>query len=201
MRRRLTDDETAPVLLPEPREWTSLADVEAYACACIDICGPEGWRMQWDHAVRRLGCCRIHQRVISISRYFAETYLHKDPELIRRTVLHELAHALAWEYCRERNHGKAWRRICCQLGISGERSVCKCEDFSPVEKRREPLFALCNRETGEVYRYYYRSPRITPRRLRRCYIPGQKDATLGKLQIVDLRPTDPDSPPESGSQR
>lgn len=197
----MKDGETGLVLLPEPREWGSLADVEAYAHSCIDICGPEGWRMQWDRAVRRLGCCKIHQRVISISRYFAESYLHRDPELIRRTVLHELAHALAWEYYRERNHGEAWHHFCCQLGIPDERSVCKCEDFSPAERRREPLFALCNKETGEVYRYYYRSPRITPRKLSRCYIPGQKTATYGKLQIVDLRPPAPSSLPESESER
>ncbi len=188
MGKRVPEGPPELLLLPQPGVWVTLQDVEDYARACIDVCGPEGWRMQWDDAVRRLGCCKINQRVISISRFFAETYLFKDPELIRRTVLHELAHALAWEKYHERNHGPAWHYMCYCLGISDERSVCHCDDFAPRERRRAPLFALCHKETGEVYRYYYRRPRLSAYKLRFCYIPGKKKSTYGKLNIIDLRP-------------
>lgn len=187
MRGRLPQEEPRMLLIPQPKQWQSLQDVEDYARACIEMCCPPGWSVVWDRAVKRLGCCKFNKRVLSFSRFFVESYLQKDPELIRRTVLHELAHAMAWEKYRERGHGPAWRRACCALGIADERSVCKCDDFAPPERKRQALYALCHADTGEVYRYYYRRPNYSVRRLRLSYIPGQRDHTLGKLRLVDLR--------------
>ena len=171
MRGRLPQEEPRMLLIPQPKQWQSLQDVEDYARACIEMCCPPGWSVVWDRAVKRLGCCKFNKRVLSFSRFFVESYLQKDPELIRRTVLHELAHAMAWEKYRERGHGPAWRRACC----------------APPERKRQALYALCHADTGEVYRYYYRKPNYSVRRLRLSYIPGQRDHTLGKLRLVDLR--------------
>lgn len=180
-------DEVVPVLLPQPATWSCLDDVADYVRSCMEICGLEGWALQWDHAVRRLGCCKMTRRVLSFSQYFVEAYLLSDPELIRRTVLHELAHALAWVKYGEHGHGAAWRYFCAVLGIPGEKSACKCKDFTPPERmNRRPRYALCHCDTGEVYRYYSRPPRISPRKLAICYIPGKKEATLGKLCFKTL---------------
>lgn len=175
-----------PVLLPPAGVWTEPEDVAAYARACLNVCGLGDWQVEWDRAVRRLGCCKMSRRVISISRHFAQYALGRDSELIRRTVLHELAHALAWVHYRERGHGDAWRYWCAALGIPGEKSACKCEDFTPAHLRKQPKYALCHRDTGEIYRYYNRMPSTSPQKLARCYIPGKKAATLGKLCIISL---------------
>ena len=187
MRGRIPQEDPMLLLLPQPKEWKSLQDVADYARACIEVCGPPGWDVVWDRAVKRLGCCMFNRRVLSFSRFFVQTYLDKDQELIRRTVLHELAHALAWEKYRERGHGPAWHRACCALGIADERSVCKCDDFAPPERQKKPTYALCHAITGEVYRYYYRKPNYSAYRLRLSYIPGQRAQTLGKLKLIDLR--------------
>ena len=42
---------------------------------------------------------------------------------VRRTVLHELAHLIAYErhpYRRIKGHGREWRKACCDVGIPGE---------------------------------------------------------------------------------
>lgn len=173
-----------PLLLPEAGEWREGEDVLAYARECMAICGLEGWVVKWDRAARRLGCCKMTRREISLSRHFVQHYLSQDAALIRSTVLHELAHALAWVHHGDKGHGPAWRYWCAVLGIPEERAQCKCEDFRPSHMARRPRYALCNRETGEVYRYYYRMPKRVGHRLASCYIPGKKEETLGKLCVV-----------------
>ena len=180
--------ETAePILLPQVGVWDEADDIAAYACECMRICGLSDWIFTWDRAIRRLGCCKMSRREISLSRYFVASYLVRDQEIIRRTILHELAHALAWVHDRERGHGAAWRAWCASLGIANEKASCKCDDFAPAERRAvQPKYALCHSLTGEVYRYYMRQPRISARKLKQCYIPGKKEATLGKLCIKSL---------------
>lgn len=172
--------------LPPASEWTEPAHVAAYARACMEACGLGDWSFEWDRAIRRLGCCKMTRRTLSLSRYYVEAYLARDCRMIRTTILHEVAHALAWVKNGERGHGAAWRYWCAALGIAGEKSGCKCEDFTPDHLRRRPMFALCHDETHEVFRLYFRKPSISPRKLKNCYIPGKKEATLGHLCIVPV---------------
>ena len=184
--RRHFPENPEPVLLPQAQVWNSPEHVAEYARSCMDICGLHDWRLEWDHAVRRLGCCKMSQRTLSLSRYFVEAYLSRDQMTIRSTILHELAHALAWEQYRERGHGAAWHYWCAALGIPEEKSVVKCVDFTPDHLRKSPKYALIHRETGEVYRYYNRQPRMSLSKLKHCYIPGKKESTLGKLTIIPI---------------
>lgn len=176
-----------PVLLPEKKVWHTPEDVEAYAYRCMETVGLAGWSFSWDRAARRLGCCKAQQRLISLSCHFLRHYLDRDQLLIRRIILHELAHALAWVHCGVGGHGEAWRSFCSLLGIAGEKSRCRCDDFAPASIRdRKPRYVLCHRETGEVFHRYKSRPRLSPRRLATAYIPGRKGETLGKLCIREL---------------
>ena len=157
-------------------------DVAIWATDCIKALGLTGWSYATDRATRRLGCCRVRQRRITLSRYFLAYYLERDAELVRRTVLHELAHALAWEHHRGRGHGWAWKRFCAELGIPDERATVRCEDFAPARLPRSPRYALVHDETGEVFRTYVKRPRRSAEQLRLCYIPGRKEETLGHLE-------------------
>lgn len=175
------------IALPQLGLWRTAEDVALYAQACMQACGLHDWSLKWDRAIRRLGCCKMSRREISLSQYFVAAYLERDQEVIRHTILHEVAHALAWLNYHERGHGEAWRLFCAALGIPDERSSCKCEDFSPLEHRRkQPKYVLCHCETGEIYHYYMRKPRANAQKLKRCYIPGKKRETLGKLLIVNV---------------
>ncbi len=170
-------------MLPPFTPWTRPDDVVAYARASRAQLGLGGWEFHWDHAVKRMGCCWPQRRRISLSRYFAAACLPQDAARLHRTLLHELAHALAWERDRGRGHGEAWRRRCAELGIAGERATSRVPDFTPPHLQRAPHYALCHDETGEVFRQYRSKPRRSAAQLRRCYIPGRQAETLGHLVI------------------
>jgi len=101
--------------------------------------------------------------------------------LVRTTLLHEIAHALAFLHFGERGHGKCWKKFCQQLGIAPQ--VCVAH---PTPHTAKPRYELRHRDTQEVFRVYYRKPRL--RGLSSRYIRGRCD-TLGKLVLVPLDPS------------
>lgn len=176
-----------PLSLPlPPSQWNILA-IEKYAALCFAAIGLHDWRFGWDRAVRRLGCCHYRKRCITLSLHFVTYYAERNGELIRRTLLHELAHALAFVHAHENGHGATWRYFCSLLGIPGEKAACKCDDFAPHDFAQRPFrYALCHCETGEVFYRYRSRPRMSSRRLSQAYIRGRKQETLGKLTIIAL---------------
>lgn len=174
-----------PVIPLPPRPvGATPAEVEAYASDCLAHLHLSGWHFGWDKTSRRLGCCKMKQQRISLSRYYAETYATKDAAQLWRTLLHELAHALAWVHHKATGHGPVWQRYCTALGIAGERASVRGIEFDAP--RPAPRYSLCHSETGEIFRTYIRKPRLTPAGLRRCYIPGRKKETLGKLTVRSI---------------
>ena len=173
--------EVPHIPLPPRPAGATPAEVEQYAAACLAHLHLQDWHFGWDKTSRRLGCCKMQQRRISLSRYYAEAYATREPVQLWRTLLHELAHALAWHYHRSTGHGSIWKRYCTALGIPGERASVRGIEFTAP--RSEPRFNLCHQETGEIFRTYIRKPRLSASRLKACYIPGRKAETLGKLTI------------------
>ncbi len=169
-------------ILPEPGRWTCPDDVAAHARACLDACGLTSWEFGWDRAVKRLGCCRVARRRVTLSRYFVEAHLDAEPLRIRDTILHEIAHALAWEQARHAGHGPLWKAWCRALGATPRATVAECRDFDP----RPPRYRLQHADTGEVFREYARRPRFR-RGLKNMYMRGRPD-TLGKLRLVEIKP-------------
>ena len=176
--------EVPHIPLPPRPAGATPAEVEQYAAACLAHLHLQDWHFGWDKTSRRLGCCKMQQRRISLSRYYAEAYATREPGQLWRTLLHELAHALAWHYHRSTGHGSIWKRYCTALGIPGERASVRGIEFTAP--RSEPRFNLCHQETGEIFRTYTRNPRLSASRLKVCYIPGRKAETLGKLIIKPI---------------
>lgn len=130
------------------------------------------WTATLDNARRRFGVCRMSKKQISLSRHLCE--LNSDAE-VRDTILHEIAHALAWvrhgENC---GHDKRWQAICVEIGA---RPVASFDD--EVVQPKAP-WILVNRDTGEVYRTYYKRP---TRDWSKVWIRGLKAETHGKLEV------------------
>ncbi len=178
-----------PKLSAPPDQWTCLDTIASYAEQWLQELGLDGWTFAWDRAVRRLGSCDGGKKRITLSKHFALHYIGRDAQtqhIITDTLLHELAHALVWQRHKIRGHDVIWRHYCALLGIPNERSCTNCESFDQSPARYE----LIIQATGEVIRSYSRKPRITPARLKKSYIPGRKDETMGKLAIrtVQARP-------------
>lgn len=179
--------------LPEQTDFTSAEDITAYALRCLALLHLRDWTFGFDRAVRRLGCCRLQEKRITLSCHFVAAYLARgESAQIHRTLRHELAHALAWTHHRSHGHGSVWKRYCAALCIPDERATTKCADFAPARRTPRRIVAvLCHAITGEVFKEYTRRPRHRAAYYRRCYIPGRKEETLGHLVLRFLSPTPP----------
>jgi predicted SprT family Zn-dependent metalloprotease len=71
--------------------------------------GLADWKFQFDHARRRFGSCQYGRKLITLSRPLT---LLNDPEQVRDTVLHEIAHALT----PGGGHGARWKARCLEIG-------------------------------------------------------------------------------------
>jgi len=77
-----------------------------------------GWKFKFDSAKRRLGSCSDWSSTITLSK---DIVLVNDIDVIKNTILHEIAHALVG--CRQ-GHNEIWKRKALEIGCNGNR-VCR----------------------------------------------------------------------------
>ena len=136
----------------------------------------EGWSFVWDtRAVRRYGQCRYRQREIGVTKVLANLNTIEESKDV---VLHEIAHALTGP---GHGHDWAWKQKCVLVGARPERCY-KSEMQGGNVKTTKGKYKLINKDTGEVYRYYYRRPKTKDWSTR--WMRGKKAQTFGKLQVV-----------------
>ena len=136
----------------------------------------EGWSFVWDtRAVRRYGQCRYRQREIGVTKVLANL---NTIEETKDVVLHEIAPALTGP---GHGHDFVWKRMCRKVGARPERFYTP-EDKGGTVKTTKGKYKLINRDTGEVYRYYYRRPKHKD--WSTGWLVGKKAQTFGKLQVV-----------------
>ncbi len=69
-----------------------------------------GWRFALDRAKRRNGCCKYREKEISLSEFYITNNV---VELVRDTILHEIAHALVGP---GHHHNHVWKAMCVRVG-------------------------------------------------------------------------------------
>ena len=135
----------------------------------------QGWSFVWDtRAVRRYGQCRYRSKEIGITKKLANI---NTIEETKDVVLHEIAHALVG---RGHGHDYVWKRMCRKVGAKPERCYTP-EDRGGTVKTIKGKYKLVNKDTGEVYRYYHRRPRLD---WSERWIRGKKTETFGKLTVT-----------------
>lgn len=72
------------------------------------------WSFGYNKRKKALGVCSHSKRKIELSSLWVETL---PMEQIERTILHEIAHALA---PADAGHGPKWKEMCCLVGIPDE---------------------------------------------------------------------------------
>ena len=138
----------------------------------IDAHGLTDWSGGLDNARRRFGVCQMRKKRITLSRHLCA--LNSEAE-VRDTILHEIAHALAWErYGENCGHDQRWKNICKEIGA---RPVA-CFDDEVIQPHAP--WVLVHRDTGEVFRTYHKRP---GRDWSGVWIRGRKSETYGKLAI------------------
>ncbi len=73
------------------------------------------WVFRWQNKKRSLGTCSYGCREIRLSKWYVELNDMKD---VKDTILHEIAHALAYERYGSKGvgHGRLWKSICRKIG-------------------------------------------------------------------------------------
>ena len=69
-----------------------------------------GWRFAFNKTRKTWGRCWYNVKVIFLSIYFIK---YNDEEVVRKTILHEIAHALVG---KDKGHGAEWKRVCTEIG-------------------------------------------------------------------------------------
>ena len=87
-----------------------LDEARVMARSLMDGYGLKSWDFSFDRANRRFGCCYRDLSRITLSRPLT---LMNGAEEVRRTLLHEIAHALAPQ---KAGHGPEWKAIARRLG-------------------------------------------------------------------------------------
>lgn len=108
-----------------------------------------GWRLQWDSAKGRLGIAKYGERVIGLSRPYAERC---DREEFIDTVLHEIAHA---NMGAGAGHGQAWRREAIRIGGTGRVHATNAPN---LRKEMAPWRGVC--PNGHEATPMWRKPRV-----------------------------------------
>lgn len=109
----------------------------------------EGWRFEWDNAVRRFGQTRYGTKTISLSRKLT---VQRSVDSVRNTVLHEIAHVKAGH---KNGHNAIWRSIAISIGCDGKRCS---DDHIEIDYK---YIAKC--PNGHLGKRYVRKPRASSR--------------------------------------
>ena len=76
---------------------------------------PDEWSFRWQGKKRSLGTCSYSQKEIRLSRWYVEL---NDLSEVTDTILHEIAHALAYDRYGKlgMGHGVLWKKVCREIG-------------------------------------------------------------------------------------
>jgi predicted SprT family Zn-dependent metalloprotease len=81
----------------------------------LDCHGLADWSFAFNRRKTQMGLCLYGVRAVELSTHFVE---RNGPEVVRETLLHEIAHALAG---RAAGHGPDWKAVCRRVGALPER--------------------------------------------------------------------------------
>lgn len=123
----------------------------------------KGWFFDWDRAKRRFGCCNYTKKRISLSLPLTKI---RDPDNVRNTILHEIAHALVG---RGHGHDSIWRAKAIEIGCNGDRCsrdakikgkwVAVCPQGHEHYRHRKPIRSvscgLCSNVYDDKYKLNY----------------------------------------------
>lgn len=85
------------------------------AIRLLAVHGLSDWSFAFNRSKRQMGCCLYGPQTIELSHHFVE---RNTLDLIRDTLLHEIAHALVDP---GHGHDAVWKAMCLRVGAKPER--------------------------------------------------------------------------------
>ncbi len=113
-----------------------------------------GWSFAFDNAKVIFGRCYFYNKKITMSLPLFEANKTNNFIQVWDTLLHEMAHALAFIHDNHHQHGKEWKEWCVKVGAKPQRCYTDAEVTAVTHK-----YHLVNSKTGEVAGKYHRKPR------------------------------------------
>ena len=151
---------------------TALA--ENHALYIMNHYGLHDWTFKFTRKKRVFGTCYFHLKEIHLSSVLTEC---NDVAQVHDTILHEVAHALAYINYGETGHGQLWRLTCTQIGAEPKQYM------TAKAVRVKPKYYMINSESGEKLHSYHRLPKWH-KEIGLRFVTGKRKETLGKLQII-----------------
>jgi predicted SprT family Zn-dependent metalloprotease len=153
------------------------------ACRLLACHRLDDWSFRFNRSRVNLGLCLYGLRVIELSAHFVE---RNPPDLVRDTLLHEIAHGLAG---RAAGHGPAWKAMCLRVGARPERLSFEAD---MPEGRWQARCGSC----GMVHHKHRRPKRMTgwycgrcgPERGRLAWVMQGPDGTPGGFSLLSAGP-------------
>ena len=102
-----------------------------------------GWKFRWHNKKVALGTCSYNRKLI----YLAEWYVKlNDKDEVMDTILHEIAHALAYHRhgSAGRGHGRIWKSVCREIGAKPER--CSKDKLNKPKNHHKYIDTCCGIE-------------------------------------------------------
>jgi predicted SprT family Zn-dependent metalloprotease len=87
----------------------------------VNIAQDYGYTFKFGAYKKALGKCNLSEKIISLSKPWCINNLQEENVLID-TLIHEIAHAIAYELYNDTAHGKAWKMVCKHIGCTGNRT-------------------------------------------------------------------------------
>lgn len=126
------------------------------------------WRFDFDNAKRRLGACHHEYNCITLSKHLV---LLNDIDVVRNTILHEIAHALVDP---KYGHNWVWRQKALEIGCDGNR----CYSSKKVNGVPKNVVAKCT-----YCGYEYKRLRM-PSRKKSC---GKCDNVFNEKYLLEFK--------------
>lgn len=127
--------------------------IESFAKDELAKHGLDDWSFAWHRKRRAFGSCSYPRKTIYVSLHFVES--GESEGVLKDTVLHEIAHAIAGASA---GHGPAWKRAALKVGARPER--CGESDI-PFEKHGYKWMRHC-KSCGQRIGYH-RKPSVRRR--------------------------------------
>lgn len=138
----------------------------------MNMHGLTGWTLQFNSLKYSAGRTKYSTRTISLSRPIVALW---EPEQVRDTVLHEIAHALVGQ---GHGHDDVWRRMALSIGCDGKAK------YSATEHAAVPAKWTGTCSEGHTYHRHRLTARARSGSCHYCRLAGRKGKTF-PLSWVD----------------
>lgn len=152
----------------------------------LDEFGLQEWIVVFNGRIKRAaGKCRPRKKRIELSETFFVDLRDKiDDELLKDTVLHEVAHAVDFHRRRTSDHSKRWKRVAREVGARPNRTA-------DIPKEVISLIADWKRECPECgwETYYHSKPTADDYICPKCH-KDHHSREKKKDYLLDIKPND-----------